>query len=823
MVKKKETKKDPYFAREAEKYENPIVSREFILDHLQKRQGPATLPELAQELDHTDDQSYEALRRRLIAMTRDGQLVCNRRGAYGVISKMNLVRGRVVGHRDGYGFLVAEDGKGDIYLHARQMRTVFDGDIAVVRIDGLDEKGRREGVVVEVLERNTHMLVGRFFEEEGVAFVVPDNRRLNQDILIAPDRKQGARHGQYVVVEILQQPTFRTKAIGQVTEVLGDHLAPGMEIDVAIRSYGIPFVWPPEVEQEVAGLTNEVKEADKKARVDIRHLPLVTIDGEDAKDFDDAVYCETKKGGGWRLYVAIADVSHYVRPGSALDNEAKQRGNSVYFPEHVIPMLPEILSNGLCSLNPNVDRLCMVCEMTVSAQGRVSGYKFYEGVMRSHARLTYTKVATMLQDAGSREGQRLREEYRPVVPVLENLHELYHALREERERRGAIDFDTVETRIIFGENRKIDEIVPVVRNDAHRLIEECMLCANVCAARLLEKYKVIGLYRVHEGPTAEKLENLRSFLGELGLNLRGGDKPTPDDYQQLLQEVEDRPDANLIQTMMLRSLSQAVYTPDNQGHFGLNYKSYTHFTSPIRRYPDLLVHRAIKSLIRGEGDVPNVVRVEGAQPIPKKERYLYDMAQMLAMGEHCSMTERRADEATRDVTSWLKCEYLQQHLGSDFDGVVSAVVPFGLFVELKDLYVEGLVHVSSLNSDYYHYDAAKQRLIGERTSTSYRLGDTVRVKVVRIDLADRKIDFELIGQPTRQRKSKSGGKGESLGKAKRDGVFVPDSKTKPSKQEKQAARRSTKQELRAALLEGGKPNKQGQKARRKGGKRRAKK
>lgn len=821
MVKKKVTKKDPHFAREAEKYENPIASREFILDHLQKRQGPATLPELAQELSLTDDTSYEALRRRLIAMTRDGQLACNRRGAYGVISKMNLVRGRVQGHRDGYGFLIAEDGKGDIYLHARQMRTVFDGDIAVVRLDGLDEKGRREGVIVEVLERNTHMLVGRFFEEEGVAFVVPDNRRLNQDILIAPERKQNARHGQYVVVEILQQPTFRTKAIGQITEVLGDHLAPGMEIDVAIRSHGIPFVWPQELEQEVAGLSNEVKEADKKARVDIRHLPLVTIDGEDAKDFDDAVYCEVKKGGGWRLYVAIADVSHYVRPGTALDNEAVQRGNSVYFPDYVIPMLPEILSNGLCSLNPDVDRLCMVCEMTVSAQGRVSGYKFYEGVMRSHARLTYTKVATMMQDAGSKEGQRLREDYRPLVPALENLYELYHALREERERRGAIDFDTVETRIIFGENRKIDEIVPVIRNDAHRLIEECMLCANVCAARLLEKYNVIGLYRVHEGPTTEKLENLRSFLGELGLNLRGGDKPTPDDYQRLLQEVAERPDATLIQTMMLRSLSQAVYTPDNQGHFGLNYKSYTHFTSPIRRYPDLLVHRAIKSLIRGEGDVPNVVRVKGAAPVPKHERYQYDMGRMLAMGEHCSMTERRADEATRDVASWLKCEYLQQHLGSDFDGVVSAVVPFGLFVELKDLYVEGLVHVSSLNSDYYNYDAARQRLVGERTGTSYRLGDTVRVKVVRIDLADRKIDFELIGQPARQRKSKSGGKGD--GKGKRDGTFVPDADTKPSKQDKKTARRATKQELREAILGkpgGGKAPGAGKKTRRRSGKKR---
>ncbi len=792
--KSKKSLQDPNFAREAEKYDNPIASREFILEHLQQRQGPATHPELAEEFNLTDDDSIEALRRRLIAMTRDGQLICNRRGAYGVISKMDLIRGRVQGHRDGYGFLITDEGKSDIYLHARQMRTVFDGDVVLVRVDGVDERGRQEGVIVEVLERNTQSLVGRFWEEEGIAFVTPDSRRMTQDVLIAPGETAGAQHGQYVAVEIVQYPTMRTKAIGKVKEVLGDHMAPGMEIEVAIRSHNIPFVWPPEVEQAVKAFSNTVAEADKQARVDLRDLPLVTIDGEDARDFDDAVYCEPRKSGGWRLFVAIADVSHYVRPGQPLDVEASQRGTSVYFPDHVIPMLPEILSNGLCSLNPAVDRLCMVSEMTISRHGRISGFKFYEAVMHSKARLTYNKVATMLQDAGSDEGQALRAEYREVVPHLENLHELYEALRQARETRGAIDFETTETRILFGENRKIEEIVPVVRNDAHRLIEECMLAANVSAAKLLSKYGVTALYRVHEGPTAEKLENLRAFLGELGLNLGGGLKPSPQEYQKLLESIKDRPDANLIQTVMLRSLSQAVYTPNNEGHFGLAYQAYAHFTSPIRRYPDLLVHRAIKSLIRSEAENPHVVRVKGAPSIPKGERYQYDMAQMLAMGEHCSMTERRADDATRDVASWLKCEYLQQHLGEEFDGVIASVAPFGIFVELKDLFVEGLVHVSSLTSDYYHFEPSKHRLVGERTSTSYRLGDEVRVRVVRIDLDDRKIDFELIGQPVRRSSDGSVRKGRGPGSKGRDGEA---GKGKSS-------RGSAKQKLREAVLESSK-------------------
>jgi ribonuclease R len=482
-------------------------------------------------------------------------------------------------------------------------------------------------------------------------------------------------------------------------------------------------------------------EKDKLHRVDVRHLPFVTIDGEDARDFDDAVLCERRKGG-WRLYVAIADVSHYVPVESALDIEARARGNSVYFPDYVVPMLPEAISNGLCSLNPHVDRLCMVCEMTISDSGRITGYQFYEGVMHSHARLTYTKVGEILTGEGDTR-VALREEYKAVVPQLELLHKLYQCLRIARDERGAIDFDTVETRIQFNEERKIERIVPIKRNDAHKLIEECMLCANVCAAQFIEKHNLIGLFRVHEGPTETKLANLRAYLSELGLGLAGGDKPTPGDYQQLLQMIQDRSDGHLIQTVMLRSLRQAMYQVENHGHFGLGYEAYTHFTSPIRRYPDLLVHRAIRSVVRGTEPTTHVRRVDTAKAVPKKFIYPYTASDMVVFGEQCSRTERRADEATRDVVSWLKCEYLRDQVGAVYAGHVSAVTSFGLFVELNDLYVEGLIHITSLPHDYYRFEPAQHRLMGERTRKVFGLGDELVVRVVRVDLDNRKIDFEL--------------------------------------------------------------------------------
>src|SRR5690606_28351013 len=619
----------------------------------------------------------------------------------------------------------------DIYLHNRQMRKVFDGDEVLVRMSGESYRGKEEGAIVEVLVRNTQQLAGRFFNEEGVQFVRPENARITHDVMIPFGAWGGAESGQIVVVEITQQPDKNRPPMGRVIQVLGDHMAPGMEIELAIQAQGIPNEWPPEVLAEAAKISPEVIEEDKLHRVDVRHLPFMTIDGEDARDFDDAVLCEPRKGG-WRLYVAIADVSHYVKIDSPLDEEARLRATSVYFPDFVVPMLPEALSNGLCSLNPQVDRLCMVCEMTITDAGRVTGYQFYEAVMHSHARLTYNKVAEILEHEGD-DQHPLRQEFSAVLPQIHLLHNLYRSLRSARDERGAIDFETVETRILFNEERKIERIVPVHRNDAHKLIEECMLCANVCAAKFLEKHQLSGLYRVHEGPAEQKLTNLREFLGELGLGLGGGLTPDSGEYQQLLQAIQGRPDANMIQTIMLRSLRQAMYQVENKGHFGLGYEAYTHFTSPIRRYPDLLVHRAIRSVIRSKTPSANVHRADGIVLLKKHEIYPYSVSDMVMLGEQCSMAERRADEATRDVISWLKCEYLRDQVGSIYEGVISAVTGFGLFVELKDLYVEGLVHVSSLPHDFYRFDPAQHRLVGERTRKVYGLGDALMVRVVRVD------------------------------------------------------------------------------------------
>ncbi|MBU2710905.1 ribonuclease R [Zooshikella sp. WH53] len=743
---------DPQAAEEAKKYENPIPSRQLIMQLLEDRGTPATLSALCRALEIDNDESREALRRRLRAMERDGQLLSTRKGAYGLLSKMDLVKGRVIGHRDGYGFVAPADGSDDLYVSGTEMRQLMDGDIVVVREAGVDRRGRREAALVEVLERKNQQLVGRFYKKGNTQFVTPENKRIDKDIQVESGPIQ-PNQGQYVIVEITQQPTRRLLPQGIIKEVLGDHMAPGMEVDVATRVHELPHEWPEAVTDNVAGYTTEVEEADKLNRVDLRNLPFVTIDGEDAKDFDDAVFCMPKKGGGWRLYVAIADVSHYVKKDSALDREALNRGNSVYFPGYVIPMLPEILSNGLCSLNPHVDRLAMVCEMTISAQGRLSGYTFYEGIIHSHARLTYTQVGKLLGNSAEKNGS-VDSFLNEVSPHLKNLYAMYLALRAARETRGAIDFETTETQIIFGEGRKIERIVPVVRNDAHKVIEECMLCANVATARFLEKHELPALYRIHEGPKSDKLLNLQQFLGELGLALPVSDKVNPASFQKVLAQIEGRPDAHLIQTMLLRSMSQAVYSPNNVGHFGLAYLAYTHFTSPIRRYPDLLVHRAIRAVIHSNLDSANVKRVTQDNPIQIAASYPYEVGDMQVLGEHCSMTERRADEATRDATDWLKCEYMQAHLGQTFTGVVSAVTAFGLFVELDDIYIEGLVHITALPEDYYHYDVVHQVLVGERTGRRFRLGDTLEVQVVKVNLDDKKIDFELTSSPVNSKKGR---------------------------------------------------------------------
>jgi ribonuclease R len=721
----KTREKDPYFQREAAAYEQPLPSREYVLMLLEKQGKPVAYEQLCALLEVREDEG-EAFRRRLAAMEREGELMRNRKGAYILPERASLVAGRVEGHADGYGFLIPDDGGDDLYLDAGQMSRVLHRDRVLARVTGTDRKGRHEGAIVEVLERANSRVVGRVLVEHGMMAVVPENRRISQDIRVVAggkaDRKPKAKAGQVVVVEIVQQPDRHSPPIGRIAEILGDHADPGMEIEIALRKHELPFEFSGQAVAETEKLPARIRRTEYADRVDLRELPLVTIDGETARDFDDAVFAE-KRDKDWRLVVAIADVSHYVKSGMALDREAMERGNSVYFPRRVIPMLPEKLSNGLCSLNPGVDRLAMVCDMDINTRGTIKDYRFYPAVFRSRARLTYTQVWEWLSGAAKPDSRA----HAGLQTHLQALYALFKVLLKARYKRGAIDFETVETMMLFDDQGKIERIVPTQRNDAHRLIEECMLAANVCASAFLQKRKQTCLYRVHEGPTPEKLESLQAFLGQFGLFLPGGEKPAAKDYAALLDEVKDRPDAQLLQTVMLRSLRQATYSPDNVGHFGLSYEHYTHFTSPIRRYPDLLVHRSIKAALAGER---------------------YSPGDWEAVGLHCSMTERRADEATRDVVNWLKCYYMRDRIGEEFEGTIAAVVPFGVFVALDAVYVEGLVHVSELGEDYFQFDAAKQQMLGVRSGQRFRLGDRLRVCLVRADLESGRIDFVLAGLRT---------------------------------------------------------------------------
>lgn len=722
--------RDPNYTAEQGRYEDPVPSRALILETLAAHEGPLTVDDLIGHFGLSKLNQQSALEKRLGAMIRDGQLVQNRKGAFGPVAQMNAIAGVVQAHRDGFGFLIRDEGGPDVFLPPRQMRSLMNGDRALVRITGTDFKGRPEGSLVEVLERGSREVVGRMHVDQGIAYVIPDNPRVQQDLLIPQDATLGARHGQMVVAEIIAPPGNRTLPVGKVLEILGDHLAPGMEIEAAVRAHSLPNEFPDNVLAEAEAIPDTVQPAQIKGRVDLRDLPLVTIDGADSRDFDDAVYAKAMRkgpfgtGGGWTLWVAIADVAAYVLPDSPLDLEAAARGNSVYFPQRAIPMLPEKLSNGLCSLNPNVDRLCMVCEMRVKPDGSVAKSTFYEAVMRSQARLIYEDVAAILADPSGPEASKVPH----VVPHLQTLEQLFQALFKSREARGAIDFDTNETKIVFGTDRKIERIVPIKRNIAHRIIEECMVAANVESAKRVAKMKIAAPYRVHEKPDAMKVQALREFLTERGLKLGGSDRPETEDYAAMLARTKGRPDQPLIQTVMLRSLMQARYSAENLGHFGLALTHYSHFTSPIRRYPDLLLHRALKHLIHKKA--------------PKD--FIYTVDSIEKSGAHCSMTERRADEATRDVATWLKCEYMSHRVGEEYDGLVAGIAPFGLFVELSGLYVEGLIHVSQLKNDYYKFEARHHRLIGERSGMAYNLGDAVRVKVVRVNLDERKIDLELI-------------------------------------------------------------------------------
>jgi ribonuclease R len=713
---KKYNKKDPHLEREAMQYENPVPSRELIMDLMGDVGRPMTLKKVLEAFDLQGDEECEGVRRRLIAMSRDGQLISNRQGGtYALIDRANLIRGVVQGHRDGFGFLIPDEGGGDIFLPAREMMGVFTDDVVLVRATG-KRGSKQEGVIVEVIERGTQKLMGRFFRDKGTAFVQPDSKSIVQDVLVTDENGFDIPEGDYVLLEIIDQPSKRRHATGAIIEHMGDATAAGMESRLSAYSHGIPFEWPEDVLEESERIPEAVTEQALSGRLDLRKDPFVTIDGSDSRDFDDAVYAQ-KDGKGWILKVAIADVADYVPVNSALDREGYNRGNSVYFPNEVIPMLPERLSNGICSLNPQVDRLVLVCEMRVNKDGVVKKIALHEAVIYSHARLTYDQASDLIGGNGSHE----------QLPQLQDLHGLYEAFKSQRKKRGTIEFEVDEPMFHFDENGKINNIGIRSRTVSHKIIEECMLAANVSVAHFLEKSKLPFLYRIHSTPDLERLAKLRDFLSNFALKLTGGDSPTAKDYSKLMDQVVTREDAHLIQTVVLRSMQQAVYSPEKVGHFGLAYDSYCHFTSPIRRYPDLLVHRAIKHALSGG----------------KAAKFVYEKQEFPGFGEHLSVTERRADRASREAMDRLKCEFMQDKVGAEFSAKIVDVTGFGLFVECDEIYVQGLLHISALENDYYDYDQVCHCLRGKRGGKVYRLGDSISIQVAKVDVDERTIDFVL--------------------------------------------------------------------------------
>ena len=738
---------DPHAQREAQRYEQPIASREAILAFLEAAQGPQTAEEIAGPLGLEAPDRFEALGKRLGAMVRDGQLVQNRRGGFAPVQQTDLIPGTVIANPDGFGFLRPDAGGDDLFLPPYEMRKVMHGDRALANVTGMDRRGRREGSIARVLERGLTRLIGRFGFEAGIAYVAPDDKRIQRNVQIPQDATGGARDGQLVVVELTQAPDARRPPIGKVIAVLGDSLTPSLVVEAAIHGHDLPHEFPQDVLDEATAVPLVVEPAMIGGRVDLRATPLVTIDGEDAKDFDDAVYCEASRDG-FRLVVAIADVSHYVRPGTPLDDEAQKRATSVYFPGYVVPMLPETLSNGICSLNPRVDRMCFVCDMQVDREGEVTRSTFYEAVMNSHARLTYTQV---WQAVGEGD-EDARAQLGAVLPHVERLHQLYRVLAKARARRGAIEFETSEVRFVLDNRGEVTQAGMLVRNDAHKLIEECMIAANVEAAKFLLDKHIPAPYRIHDKPPESKYLDLLEFLKEFKLSMPAWGKVQPGDFTRLLKKVRDRPDAALLESVLLRSQSMAVYSPDNAGHFGLALEAYAHFTSPIRRYPDLLVHRAIKHGLSKQ----------------KPEAFLYSPRDMAALALQCSERERRADEAEREVDERFRAAWMEKHVGGQFDGVISGVTSFGLFVELDGSKVNGLVHVTQLPHDYYHFDPLRKTLTGERRGMEFRLGDRVRIIVLKASLEERKIDFRLVedkqdqglppppprGQPAKRTKKK---------------------------------------------------------------------
>lgn len=758
--------KDPFLKREKQRYEHPLPSREWIIELLEQKGVPSKIEVLARELSITEEE-YEFFERRLKAMARDGQVLINRRGAVCAADKLDLVKCRVEAHKDGFGFAVplTPTKDGDFILYERQMRGIMHGDIVTVRPAGIDRKGRREGTVLDIVERAQSKVVGRFYMDRGVAILEAEDKRLNQSIVLEPDSVAHFKpeSGQVIVGEIETYPEQNRPAVAKIIEVLGDYADSGMEIEIAVRKHHLPHQFSEACAKAAKKIPDHVRKSDLKGRVDLRDLPLVTIDGETARDFDDAVFAE-KIGRNYRLVVAIADVSHYVRPDDAIDTDAQERSTSVYFPRRVIPMLPENLSNGICSLNPDVERLCMVCDMVITYAGNIKEYRFYPAVMRSHARLTYNQVWDWISD----------DLDHPHKAQIDTLYKLFKILQKKRFERGAVEFESVETQMLFDDNGKIEKIVPIVRNDAHKLIEECMLAANVCAAEFLIKNKHTALFRNHLGPTPEKLATLREQLGLLGLQLGGGDNPTPKDYAALAEQFKGRPDAELLQVMMLRSMQQAVYEPHCDGHFGLAYEAYAHFTSPIRRYPDLTVHRAIKAVLNQQTYTPS--------------------KSWQALGVHTSFCERRADDASRDVENWLKTYYMRDKVGEIFEGKISGMTNFGLFVTLDGIHIDGLVHISDLGEDYFNFRPEIMAIEGERSGIRFNMGDKVSVRVARADLDTSKIDLTLIsgGSSGKKRRAKTTAQTGSKTKRKLTAKEIDDAMKTPVKQEKTAAKRRSK-------------------------------
>ncbi len=725
---RKKTSKKARAPNKGTTYKHPIPSQNDLIDFLTDVGKPQKAEPILLAFDLKGQRMRALLIERLQSMVRAGQILENRRGEFCLTVKLDLVTGKVTGHRDGFGFVIRDDGDSDdVYLSAREMRSLFDGDRVAVRIKGLDHRGRAEGELVDVLERGTREIAGQFIRERGIGVVIPDNAKLSHRILIPKGEAANARHGNMVVVEILDFPTHVEQATGRITTIIGNPGEKGIATDIAIHSHGIPFKWPDAVRKEAQGFGSTVPGSSHSGRTELRNVDLITIDGADARDFDDAVYCK-RSDDGWRLLVAIADVAHYVNVGAALDKEAIVRGTSVYFPDRVVPMLPEVLSNGLCSLNPKVDRLCMVCDMRVSPAGKVTKATFFEGVMNSKARLTYSQVGDFLSGASTTSVPK------GLQASVRDLHDLYKAFAKQRKRRGAIEIDLPQTKFKLNEDGEIDRIEVVPRNDAHRLIEECMIAANVEAAKFLKQHKIAGLYRIHPKPDTDRFNDLRLYLTSLGLKVPHPDHVEPRHFTQIIEQVKDRPDSAAITMAMLRSLTHAAYSPANVGHFGLALPSYAHFTSPIRRYPDLLVHRAIRHIIRGG----------------KPGKYDYSAKEMERLGAITSAHEKRAEEATRDVEAWLKCQYMEGHLGEEFDGVITGVTNFGLFVQITELMTDGLVHVTSLANDYYKYDAGSQRLVGERSGHTYHLGAEMRIRVQRVDMETRKIDFRPVTDDSRE-------------------------------------------------------------------------